>query len=1269
MSYIELMNKLKELGLDPNTISLSSPTTLASLIDAYLPQYFELFTPSAFTQDNIRLIIEKSSKEEDVSVLKKIRMSDPHFGTEILEALLTKKYFTTANIFMEEIVANPPMFSIYLNHLADYNISIDSLKRLASRLPTKTIDIITSLISANRLDLVALLISSTNNIRLDLTDVPSIIKDHINEIVAIMNFFHLSPEPSQFQKNFELFDVLFLNGHSASIDAIKYMGSDKLTEHIISSPEIVEKILYYASLPEQNNILTEAIKRLPTILANPRYLKALITKQDFTNIVFCSDAAWTIENQLYFLQKTAGITIPNTNFYRHAPLLTYYEEYKYSKPYLSPRSYTDYQSVTNIADINKCIAINNDITSGKIEETTPLTKLYQLLASLGSKNICSLTYALLEGNLSNLPKLITMDGLTPFYQSFLSYDFDYINSNIDKVGEANHHPNYQTYISLLKLSPDMGKYLKPLKLNPYNIDEYFENNTLTRKAIDALLNSEGIKSIAILVANNYPLALSDIERQIIIKHNTITSPNQQDSFLNYCLAHRSDITSDQIDSIYELIIKINNSNSYELRKQADKIVSRLINLPNYQEAFAEIEYILTEGRTPEFIKRFAIYKILYGNKEIANDTGVTSSILKSVSPEEADQIILRDLLKISLATGSNDIKQYLNIITTGERLYQSIDKEQYLTGQLILNEESAKLLHEYRHRLEFIFDYLLKITYTKTDDDYTTLYNMEHALQQSLDLTFPFDFHIPATYDFILSKIAPSFKSVINLQMYIGKYEILKTALEESKKIKNKPLEIKQGDFIKGINSAYLDNILNYGSLSIEFLGENSNEDITHLDTDMSLIPSDMPDIPTLLRQPLTGCSWGDMNLILSRSYMDTFNDYVITADETGPKPYTEEDKNKTEVFSYNKDKTHYCIRTGFPLTYVKAIVTDGRNIDRTRFLVSKCPFYIPIYDKEGHELYPYDEYYKDQKNLAGLSYYGNTSYQLSPNLLTPEIESIIPSIQGDRLDTHNKRQAIYNALDSVLKEYFTEIKHQLNSSVKKGSIEIIDTGSTGRNTNVAGDGDFDFIVRVDHEFIESPRFKEFSAKIYQLFGLAPGDSKRIRLKDVHLPNIADPLQVELTFIDKNSKIDYSTDMCIIDRLTTIEQLHPDAYPLVKANIIYAKKFFKAIGAYKTYDGGLGGVGVETWILQNGGSFADAVASFVATANIYPNLTKFKKHYHIHDYGKNHFAYAENNYKQVSFPYDDYVNFLNNQSFTKIVAAFKIYLDKQLVPEHQPQIA
>lgn len=67
------------------------------------------------------------------------------------------------------------------------------------------------------------------------------------------------------------------------------------------------------------------------------------------------------------------------------------------------------------------------------------------------------------------------------------------------------------------------------------------------------------------------------------------------------------------------------------------------------------------------------------------------------------------------------------------------------------------------------------------------------------------------------------------------------------------------------------------------------------------------------------------------------------------------------------------------------------------------------------------------------------------------------------------------------------------------------------------------------------------------------------------------------------------------ERLNGIKENDPEGYKRVIANIVLAKEFLKKEGIYKkvgadkaTEFGGFGGVGVENWILQNGGSFVEA---------------------------------------------------------------------------------
>ena len=95
---------------------------------------------------------------------------------------------------------------------------------------------------------------------------------------------------------------------------------------------------------------------------------------------------------------------------------------------------------------------------------------------------------------------------------------------------------------------------------------------------------------------------------------------------------------------------------------------------------------------------------------------------------------------------------------------------------------------------------------------------------------------------------------------------------------------------------------------------------------------------------------------------------------------------------------------------------------------------------------------------------------------------------------------------------------------------------------------------------------------------------------------------LDITFTEKTDKVSYSTDMALQDRLATIQRNDPEKYKYIVANILLAKKVLKNALCYKPNrgevpQGGLGGVGIENWILQNGGSFIDAANDFLYHTN------------------------------------------------------------------------
>lgn len=132
--------------------------------------------------------------------------------------------------------------------------------------------------------------------------------------------------------------------------------------------------------------------------------------------------------------------------------------------------------------------------------------------------------------------------------------------------------------------------------------------------------------------------------------------------------------------------------------------------------------------------------------------------------------------------------------------------------------------------------------------------------------------------------------------------------------------------------------------------------------------------------------------------------------------------------------------------------------------------------------------------------------------------------------------------------------------------------------------------------------------------------------------------------------------MALRDRLSTIKKIDPEKYKYVVANILLAKRVLKEAGAYKPNrgeipQGGLGGVGIENWILQNGGSFIDAAKSFVAEAER-KSFSEFQSNYQIWDFGDNHLAERKGQY-----PHDNFVSKnMSDAGYQRMVQALEDYL-------------
>ena len=349
---------------------------------------------------------------------------------------------------------------------------------------------------------------------------------------------------------------------------------------------------------------------------------------------------------------------------------------------------------------------------------------------------------------------------------------------------------------------------------------------------------------------------------------------------------------------------------------------------------------------------------------------------------------------------------------------------------------------------------------------------------------------------------------------------------------------------------------------------------------------------------------------------------------------------------------------------------------------IVKNGFYIPVVDMEGNLIFSAKEYDELKEKMMGLSYYGSNEYHLKEHRDSQYVDDIKTFLPSNERITKAQSNMVYQAISKAIGEIVIDengtkmvARNKIGNDIVNGSIEVLETGSSARGTNVPYDYDFDYIFRLDAEWLKEPeKNKYLREQICKNLNISPVPTGDFRDVVAEIPGMG-KVKLDITFIKKNDKVEYSTEMALKDRLDTMEKIDPNMKNEVAANVILAKMLLKKNGCYKPYrrdvsQGGLGGVGVENWIVQNGGTLESAAKSFLE-ASEGKSFEEFIKTYQIHDYGKNH-MYE----KKGFYPYDEFVycNMADkdiakgNVGYRKMQEVLKRYLryldgDKEALPE------
>ena len=321
--------------------------------------------------------------------------------------------------------------------------------------------------------------------------------------------------------------------------------------------------------------------------------------------------------------------------------------------------------------------------------------------------------------------------------------------------------------------------------------------------------------------------------------------------------------------------------------------------------------------------------------------------------------------------------------------------------------------------------------------------------------------------------------------------------------------------------------------------------------------------------------------------------------------------------------------------------LTGPRFIESMKLLETMSGKHIPIIDKITKKiLFTKEEFLIYRKKMSGLKEYNTGDYIFSDNLYFDGLDYYLNLIDDNINNTKKQLNPIILEFKRVIESIGLSVTTGSNSG---GNVELIEAGSTTRYTNVSslsGDqkSDFDFTIRIDPD--KTWYVKEaLETKLNAGGHITRTSSYKVRLTDVIIPNLEKKVDLDFSLTPQKEKY-LSTEDALSERLNNMKEQDELKYRLVLANIMYAKDILKKAGAYKVARGildgnrdygGLGGVGIESWILQYGGSFIDAAKDFIFHAEG-RDFIDFEKEYAIMDFGQDHVSTSKK-----EFPYHNFI--------------------------------
>lgn len=902
--------------------------------------------------------------------------------------------------------------------------------------------------------------------------------------------------------------------------------------------------------------------------------------------------------------------------------------------------------------------------------------------------------------------------INEIYENYLDYIIfgDYLTGIITKISSPASRLEEVLRLPLEKYNAHAFDLLEGLSTSFIKSQMSLCENVVYQSRIIDILTDNG-EEITSDILDSWKLFENDDKELSRMKKNELlqalknnSNYNSKVKVINF-VKENPNIPKEKIGELGNILERFEYSNSQELTDLQDQLMPLILLGENPTEVFDKIEETFLKNNLPMMAKIYQCFTYLYPDFtkgdifDFSSNSRISPELINPVQTRrmqavnrDADptavrfQIVYNDLFRIASRSNNRSFVEYLNNIEQGNILFLGITNGIVKYEQLddnakqILSVFSAHLnaLYEKTQTHEKIPENLSpveKIMFFNNAFKPTDRYSLPDRIVRSFAYQAGFDNFEQlkrTTIDSIRNKEEISRRRALDLEQ-------------------GKVLTLEQGDFVRAIGEIdSFGSSLNNGNVCKEFLGTiigRSDSDTTPLDIDFTLINENGKDIYHNIEGTPTGFGFGNIYIILKKDNPEI----NITRDSNGNLVDSEYKPDKIEMFGSKTNQggyeNHWGARTGIASSDIDYILfKEQDSIDENKPYLedgsvnysSKTPnndlailkneivkngFYIPVVDFSGKLIFSVKEYEEIKEKMAGLSYYGSKEYHLGQHSQNDYVEQIKQFLTEERESVKEQSDKVYEALKKSIGSVDKidnpneklDVKNKIDLDITNGTVEILETGSSSRGTNIPYEYDFDYIVRVDAGRLRrQEKLSEINQAICDELGVENVPFSDFRDVEATVKGLG-KIDLDITYVQKTNKTEYSTEMSAKDRMDTLESIDPEMKDEVVANIVLAKMLLKKSDCYKPRrkseeQGGLGGIGIENWITQNGGTLESAARSFLE-ASEGRSYDEFKTVYHVHDYGKNHIS-------RGGYPYNDFVfNNMNATGYEKMKTALGKYIN------------